>query len=243
MKNFITILTFTHPTELAIIRGRLESEGIETFVQDELTAQTNPLYSNAIGGVKLQVKDEDFELATEILRENGYIKDTYLNQLDFLSNFQRKLDRYKLLRRFRPEYVILILLVLVIGSATALLFYVTRKTNYDMFTESVWCVNEVEYLGKNYYPNTVQYVYVTGPGFCKEGLTLYNKAITLPGFNSSAANGIWSFDKDSLRISSCDTFGFVYNGQYAIEIHNNQMILSSNTTQIRCVSNNFYFHF
>src|SRR5690606_2546899 len=116
-------------------------------------------------GVKLQVKQEDLELATEILRENGYIKDTNLNQLDFLSNFQRKVDRYKLLRKFRPEYVILILLVLVIGSATALLFYVTRKTNYDMFTESVWCVNEVEYLGKNYYPNTVQYVYVTGPGF------------------------------------------------------------------------------
>ena len=66
MKDLVTLATFTYPTDLAIFRSRLESEGIECFVQDELTIQTHNLYSNAIGGVKLQVKESDAQKALEI---------------------------------------------------------------------------------------------------------------------------------------------------------------------------------
>ena len=65
--KLITVLTVTYPHELAIIRGRLESEGIECFVQDELTVQVNPFYSNAIGGIKLQVRESNYDEAVEIL--------------------------------------------------------------------------------------------------------------------------------------------------------------------------------
>jgi hypothetical protein len=74
MNNYTTVLTFTYPYEVAIVRGRLESEGIECFVQDELTLQVQPFYSNAIGGVKLQVKDCDLKQAVAILEEAGYLK-------------------------------------------------------------------------------------------------------------------------------------------------------------------------
>ena len=74
-EKFITVLTTTFGYEVAVIRGRLESKGITCFVQDELTVQVNPLYSNAIGGVKLQVKENDLKPAIEILKETGYIKD------------------------------------------------------------------------------------------------------------------------------------------------------------------------
>jgi len=74
-EKFITVLTFTFASEVAIIRGRLESEGITCFVQDELTVQVTPFYSNAIGGVKLQVRESDLRQAIEILKEAGYIKD------------------------------------------------------------------------------------------------------------------------------------------------------------------------
>jgi Cdc6-like AAA superfamily ATPase len=73
--NFVTVLTFTYPYEAEIIRGRLESEGIECFMQDELTVQVNPFYSNAIGGIKLQVRESDLERAIKILKEAGYIKE------------------------------------------------------------------------------------------------------------------------------------------------------------------------
>ena len=73
-EKFVTVLTVTFPHEVAVIRGRLEAEGIACFVKDELTVQVNPFYSNAIGGVKLQVLESDLNQAVEILKETGYIK-------------------------------------------------------------------------------------------------------------------------------------------------------------------------
>ncbi|MDR1416292.1 MAG: DUF2007 domain-containing protein [Prevotellaceae bacterium] len=73
--KFITVWTFTFAYEVAVIRSRFESEGITCFVQDELTVQVHPFYSNAIGGVKLQVRESDLHHAIEILKEAGYIKD------------------------------------------------------------------------------------------------------------------------------------------------------------------------
>ena len=75
MDTFVTLMTFTHPTELAVLRARLENEEIECRVLNELTVQVNPFYSNAIGGVQLQVKESDFQRATQILKDGGYIKD------------------------------------------------------------------------------------------------------------------------------------------------------------------------
>lgn len=51
------------------MRGRLGAEGIECFLKDELTVAANPFLSNAVGGVKLQVRGEDVERATAILNE------------------------------------------------------------------------------------------------------------------------------------------------------------------------------
>ncbi len=50
-ENFVTVLTATYGSEIAIIRSRLESEGITCFVKDELSVQVNPFYSNAIRNI------------------------------------------------------------------------------------------------------------------------------------------------------------------------------------------------
>ncbi len=67
--GLVTIATFSHPLEAHIIKGRLETEGIWSFVADENTAVANWLYSNAIGGVKLQVREEDVESAQATLAD------------------------------------------------------------------------------------------------------------------------------------------------------------------------------
>jgi type III secretory pathway lipoprotein EscJ len=74
-EKFITVMTFVYAHEVAIVRGRLEAEGITCFVQDEMTVQVHPFYSNALGGVKLQVLERDLQQAVEILKETGYIKE------------------------------------------------------------------------------------------------------------------------------------------------------------------------
>ena len=73
MENWITVLAFTYPVEAHMAQGFLESEGIGTKLKDELTVQVNSFYSNAVGGVKLQVRENDYDEALMILQKGGYI--------------------------------------------------------------------------------------------------------------------------------------------------------------------------
>lgn len=64
---FTTVAKFQYSSEAQIIKGRLESEGIQVFLSDNFTIDTDPLVSNAIGGVKLKVYTEDVINAKHIL--------------------------------------------------------------------------------------------------------------------------------------------------------------------------------
>ena len=67
-QELITVANFSHPTEADPVVAWLESEDIECFVTNEHTVTMNWLYSNAIGGVGVQVKAADVERANEILQ-------------------------------------------------------------------------------------------------------------------------------------------------------------------------------
>lgn len=82
MENLKTIMTFTLPQDAYLARSLLESEGIETFIQDELTAQVINFYSNAIGGVKLQVRESDIENGITILKNGGFINSENTRELE-----------------------------------------------------------------------------------------------------------------------------------------------------------------
>lgn len=73
MENWVIIFTATYPQEVYLAQSLLESEGVPTFMKDELTAQVNNFYSTAIGGVKLMVPSSEVERAVGILSEGGYI--------------------------------------------------------------------------------------------------------------------------------------------------------------------------
>ena len=65
-----TIATFAKPEEAHLLRMRLEAVGIEAFVQDEYMVQTDILFSDAIGGVRVQVADENVEEALKLMSED-----------------------------------------------------------------------------------------------------------------------------------------------------------------------------
>jgi tetratricopeptide (TPR) repeat protein len=69
--QFTTIATFSFPTEAYIPKTRLEAEGIPAFVADADTISMNWFFSNALGGVKLQVRVEDAPRAIEILSQEA----------------------------------------------------------------------------------------------------------------------------------------------------------------------------
>lgn len=62
-----TIASFSQPMEAHLLRARLEASGITAYLRDEHTITLDWLYSNLIGGVKVDVGDEDYERAIELM--------------------------------------------------------------------------------------------------------------------------------------------------------------------------------
>ena len=77
MKDSYTVLAvFEYSTEAQITKTKLESEGVRTNLADEKTIDTDPLLSQAIGGVKLLVHNDDFKKAVVIYNDiRAYRKD------------------------------------------------------------------------------------------------------------------------------------------------------------------------
>lgn len=67
--TFLKIGQYQYSSEAFIYKGKLEADGIEVFVRDNFTIDSDPMVSNAIGGVKLFVREEDYKRAVEILSE------------------------------------------------------------------------------------------------------------------------------------------------------------------------------
>lgn len=233
--QFVTIKTFTHPNEAAVIVSRLESEGIECFLKDGLTAQINPFYSNAIGGVKLQVRNNTVERAIEILIDGGYSPD----EEPKLSPLYQKADtitsKIPFLKNTRLEVRLAIIIPLFLIFIVSILFYVNLPSTYEKLMGNRWCVDYVTHKGENYQPNSIVAIKFIGYGFCEESLTLSdNGQIFLPGFNCESTKGSWSFENDVLHIYRIDTLRSIYEGEYTVAIGNNQMTLKSALTTIYC---------
>lgn len=76
-------MAFTYGHEAQMVKSVLESEGLSTHIQDELTNQVLNHISNTIGGVKLYVKNEDYKKAYQILINAGYLKEKNENKNTF----------------------------------------------------------------------------------------------------------------------------------------------------------------
>ncbi len=71
--RLVTVAARTTAAEAHIVRAKLESEGIHAFIADEMLSTFRWDLSNAIGGVKVQVAEEDYDRALEILHEAAEI--------------------------------------------------------------------------------------------------------------------------------------------------------------------------
>lgn len=69
MKTVI-LKRFENPMQAHILKGLLESHGIFCFLQDEHSISINPLYANALGGIKLIINAADEEEAMKLLEQN-----------------------------------------------------------------------------------------------------------------------------------------------------------------------------
>ena len=66
----MTVASFDTPLQANILASRLEAEGVQCFIADAETIGLHGLLANAVGGVKIQVRQSDGPRAAAILRAN-----------------------------------------------------------------------------------------------------------------------------------------------------------------------------
>ncbi len=90
--TFTKIAVFRYTAEAIILKGKIESEGITVFMFDNNTVDTDPLVSNAIGGVKLFVHTENAEKAKIMVAEfnsiNQNISCPFCNSSNVKNDFE-----------------------------------------------------------------------------------------------------------------------------------------------------------
>ncbi|MFT7251884.1 MAG: hypothetical protein ACI9FW_001635 [Flavobacterium sp.] len=72
MQAFITIAIFDYIHEIEILKHRLDQEGIQYYFENELISSIVPMYTTALGGIRLKIHPNDFVLVKSILQEMRY---------------------------------------------------------------------------------------------------------------------------------------------------------------------------
>ena len=75
--HFIILRTFDNYIPAHIAMGRLKEEYINCYLQDEYTVTIDPFLSNAIGGIKLMVTEQQAERALQILNTEAEQTDDF----------------------------------------------------------------------------------------------------------------------------------------------------------------------
>ena len=233
MKNFKTIMTFTLPSELVVAKTKLESEGIECRVLDELTVQSYNFLSNAVGGVKLQVPVDEYDRAYAILREGGFTTDEPSEQPSYL---ERKLTNPKIYRVAKLSLITVSIIGVLFVISLFVNLYINKPSDYERLTEELWCVDHVVYQDEVFYPNTLSdKAKIIGTGQCRESIIFDSTGIVqFPGFNSTSFLHYWNWTKDQITITKLDTTESVFYGTYKYEMSKKELIMISDSLEIVC---------
>ena len=69
MKNFVTVARFTYPSEYAVLELLLQRDKIKYVFLNETVINVLPFHSNAFGGIRLQVHQNDVEKVKDLINK------------------------------------------------------------------------------------------------------------------------------------------------------------------------------
>jgi hypothetical protein len=163
-QEFVSIGQFRDLTEALVVKSMLEASGIECFLGDENTVRMDWFWSNAVGGVKLWVRQRDAEVARSLTESTA--ENTDLQKRDILKPSARQ--KYAL--RFSITGFVVSLLVL----SCSYFFYTRAKRKMpDELTAifSTLCPSSLEEImleRGNYVPAGVNWFFI-----CLQNAMLY----------------------------------------------------------------------
>jgi len=74
-EEIVTLTRFGELPTAQLLCGRLDAEGIECFIPDQIMAAQTWHLNRAIGGIRVQVRQADLERAKEILEHPGLVEE------------------------------------------------------------------------------------------------------------------------------------------------------------------------
>lgn len=253
MDNWIIIISFTFPHEAHFAKLKLESEGIEVMIKDELTAQVNNFYSNAIGGVKLLVKESDYKNAWQILLDSGYAEEHKTKTNKVFQKIDQVTSKIPWIGKFFFEKRLLILTVVLIILIIAPFIILSLPSTEEKLTANSWCVDKIYYRGKELTPYSTGFKMTSPYDNCDETMDFRkNGIVDFPGINTFGVGALWKLKDDSLIITQWlyenniyrakeDSFRSIYMGKYKLEIGNG--IITMQSKDVTIIGKKYVFNF
>ena len=114
MNNWNVVAAFTYSHQAHLAKSKLESEEMVVLIRDELNAQVCEAGANAIGGVKLCVRDSDVIRALHSLEKGGFIQEPVETESLWMKKFGAFSSKIPIINQLAPELVLILLIALVI---------------------------------------------------------------------------------------------------------------------------------
>jgi hypothetical protein len=128
-----------------------------------------------------------------------------------------------------------ILIVFAIILIAAGIYRLAFPSLSNRLLNSSWCVDNIYYKGRRIEPKTLHAVYFFAKGkkSCINKINFVDEGdVQLPGLNSRAIEGGWQIDQEKNLQLSVDTLQDIYQGNYAVDISGDKLVLKSKTTVI-----------
>jgi hypothetical protein len=119
--QLVVIKTFMYAHESGVCASLLESEGIPTALMNEHAVQAVSVYSNALGGVKLMVPADQYDLAVQILVQHGLM--VMPNNKAFKIPLESLTANWPVFKNLNPMMRFILLTLLVISFIAVILFF------------------------------------------------------------------------------------------------------------------------
>lgn len=129
---FELVGVYQYSSEAIIFKGKLESEGIEVYMKDNYTIEANPLYSNAVGGIKLLVFKKDYAKAMEIISQvSEYSLDDESQLMECPNCGAEQIKMVTSIQDFKSLFIYVFSLLLSLFPFYSKHMYKCRKCNFE----------------------------------------------------------------------------------------------------------------
>lgn len=197
--------------------------------------------SNAVGGVKLQVRESDVHRAIELLKGANYNSKETSEKDIFLIDFTQKItSRIPIINKLSTIARFIFFIFIISSLIGVIIYYSTKKSTKHLLCEYDWCVEPIRHANIILEPNTIELLKINSLN-CNEYATFReNGTVILPGINSSSIRGDWQLNGNILTITNIDTLREIYQQEFHMTIEDGHLSLSSNKTFINARAFNIF---